>query len=34
MKKMNWTTVKKVLQVIAMIITSILGTNVIQSCML
>lgn len=30
--KINWTTVKKVLQIIAAIITTIVGTNVIQAC--
>ena len=31
--KMNWKTIKKVLQIIATIITTILGANIIQSCM-
>ena len=31
--KMKWSTVKKVLQIVATIITTILGTNMIQSCM-
>ena len=30
---MKWSTVKKVLQIVAAIITTILGTNMIQSCM-
>ena len=30
---MKWSTVKKVLQIVATIITTILGTNMIQSCM-
>lgn len=30
---MNWKTVKKVLQIIATVITTILGANIIQSCM-
>ena len=33
MMKMNWKTIKKVLQIIATIITTILGANIIQSCM-
>ena len=33
MIKMNWKTVKKVLQIIATVITTILGANIIQSCM-
>ena len=31
--RLKWTTVKKVLQIVATIITTILGTNLIQSCM-
>ena len=31
--KMKWSTVKKVLQIVATIITTILGTNLIQSCL-
>jgi hypothetical protein len=31
--KMKWSTVKKVLQIVATIITTILGTNMIQSCL-
>ena len=31
--KMKWSTVKKALQILAAIITTILGTNLIQSCM-
>ena len=31
--KMKWSTVKKVLQIVATVITTILGTNMIQSCM-
>ena len=30
---MKWSKIKKVLQIIAAIITTILGTNLIQSCM-
>ena len=30
---MNWKTVKKVLQILATVITTILGANIIQSCM-
>ena len=30
---MKWSTVKKLLQIVAAIITTILGTNMIQSCM-
>ena len=30
---MKWSTIKKALQIIAAIITTILGTNLIQSCM-
>ena len=30
---MKWAKIKKVLQIIAAIITTILGTNLIQSCM-
>ncbi len=33
MIKMNWKTVKKVLQILATVITTILGANIIQSCM-
>lgn len=29
----KWNTVKKILQIIATVITTILGTNIIQSCM-
>ncbi len=31
---MKWTTVKKILQIIATVITTILGTNIITSCMI
>ena len=31
--KMKWTTVKKILQIVATVITTILGTNIIESCM-
>ena len=31
--KLKWTTVKKILQIVATVITTILGTNLIQSCM-
>ena len=31
--KLNWKTIKKVLQIIATIITTIVGTNIVQSCM-
>ena len=31
--KMKWTTVKKILQIVVTVITTILGTNIIQSCM-
>ena len=31
--KIKWTTVKKILQIVATVITTILGTNIIQSCM-
>ena len=30
---MKWSTIKKLLQIIATVITTILGTNMIQSCM-
>mgnify|MGYP006935960193 CR=1 FL=1 len=30
---MKWSKIKKVLQVLAAIITTILGANIIQSCM-
>jgi hypothetical protein len=30
---MKWSTIKKLLQIIATVITTILGTNIIQSCM-
>ena len=33
MKKIKWSTVRKVLQVIATIITTIAGTIAVQSCM-
>ena len=33
MKKIKWSTVRKVLQVIATIITAIAGTIAVQSCM-
>ena len=29
----KWNTVKKILQIVATVITTILGTNIIQSCM-
>ena len=32
MMKFKWSTVKKILQIIAAIITTIIGTNVVQSC--
>ena len=32
MKKIKWTTVKKVLQVIATIISTVVGTIAVQSC--
>ena len=31
--KIKWTTIKKILQIVATVITTILGTNIIQSCM-
>ena len=31
--KLKWPTIKKVLQIIVTIITTIIGTNVVQSCM-
>ena len=31
--KIKWTTIKQVLQIIATIITTVLGTVAIQSCM-
>jgi hypothetical protein len=31
--KLKWTTIKQVLQIIATIITTVLGTVAIQSCM-
>ena len=31
--KINWSTVKKILQIIVTVITTILGANIIQSCM-
>ena len=30
---MKWKTIKKILQVIATVITTIIGSNIIQSCM-
>ena len=30
---MKWPTIKKILQIVVTIITTILGTNLIQSCM-
>jgi len=30
---MKWSTVKKALQILAAIITTILGANIVQSCM-
>ena len=33
MIKANWKTIKKVLQILATVITTILGANIIQSCM-
>ena len=30
--KIKWSTIKKVLQIVATVITTILGTNIIQSC--
>jgi len=29
----KWNTVKKILQIVATVITTILGANIIQSCM-
>ena len=29
----KWNTIKKILQIVATVITTILGTNIIQSCM-
>ena len=29
----KWKTIKKILQIVATVITTILGTNIIQSCM-
>ena len=31
--KIKWTTVKKILQIVVTVITTILGTNIIESCM-
>ncbi len=31
--KIKWSTVKKILQIIVTVITTILGANIIQSCM-
>ena len=33
MSKIKWSTIKKILQIIVTVITTILGTNIIQSCM-
>ena len=30
---MKWKTIKKILQIIATVITTIIGSNIIQSCM-
>ena len=30
---MKWSTFKKILQIVATVITTILGTNIIQSCL-
>ena len=31
--KIKWSTIKKVLQIVATVITTILGTNIIEGCM-
>ena len=31
--KMNWKNIKKVLQIIVTVLTTLLGANIIQSCM-
>ena len=33
MMKINWKTIRKVLQILATVITTLLGANVIESCM-
>ena len=30
---MKWSTIKKILQIIATVITTLIGSNIIQSCM-
>ena len=32
MSKNKWSTIKKILQIVVTVITTILGTNIIQSC--